>query len=185
MICSSFDPLTLQQALNFYIDNLNYVPLVCPSVVDLDVLYETIPKDRVPTPHLNKYYVGSAEQSFLQLLKDGFIPKENCRYLLISPCKRDEEKHDDTHFDIFFKIELITIDKSVSLIDDALSCFEYLTKDKNKKICTSFDINTNIFDIEINDIEVGSYGSRIYNNIKYYYGTGIALPRFNYALSLT
>jgi hypothetical protein len=37
------------------------------------------------------------------------------------------------------------------------------------------------YDIEINGIEVGSYGIRSVDDVQYIYGTGLALPRYSTA----
>lgn len=44
-----------------------------------------------------------------------------------------------------------------------------------------FHLSENIDDLEINNIEIGSYGFRHINNLTFIYGTGLALPRFSLA----
>ena len=102
----------------------------------------------------------------------------NGNFLLIGPGQRNESALDDTHLEIFLKIELIsTIAPLLEIVTDFYCTVTdhpiYLVKDDEKE-------ETNIY---INGIEVGSYGSREYMGKIIYYGTGLALPRFIQAIT--
>lgn len=158
-----------------YFRKLGYKTLSAPLVADKDIINLTLPSDRTPRPHLDKYYVGSAEQSFYQLLKDGFIPFG--KYMLITPCVRDE-RVSETHLEIFLKIELISTDNNFTNIFNHV--YDFYTELKlNPKL-----VNTpEGLDIHINGIEVGSYGSRSIQGREISYGTGMAFPRITQAIN--
>lgn len=157
----------------FYFKNLGYEFITCPMLVDEDVLSFTMPKGRQPKRHNGKCYVGSAEQSIYQMIKDGkYLP---AKVLAITPCQRDEELFDETHQEIFLKIELACTDESITYQKIAMDVMEfYLGINKSSQFVNFGDS----LDIEINGIEVGSYGQRTYNGRTIHYGTGLALPRF-------
>lgn len=48
---------------------------------------------------------------------------------------------------------------------------------------TKVEIDEFSYDLEINNIEVGSYGIRQYKNLFWVYGTGLAEPRFSQAIN--
>ena len=84
--------------------------LEVPYLVDADILAYTLPegKEDRPLGHPNgKFYVASAEQSFLQMEKDGFEFSTDHPYMALTPCYRTEEELDDAHFNIFLKLEII------------------------------------------------------------------------------
>ena len=61
----------LNTAMNYYMMR-GYKPLSAPMLVDKDIVEVTLPEGKKAKQHLDKFYVGSAEQSFYQLLKEGF-----------------------------------------------------------------------------------------------------------------
>ena len=62
----------LHEALNYF-SSLGYEYLSAPLLVDLDVVSHTLPNGNKAKQHIDDlYYVGSAEQSILQLIKDGY-----------------------------------------------------------------------------------------------------------------
>jgi len=133
--------------------------------------------------------VGSAEQSFLQLMLDGKL--EQGRYVTASPCFRDDEV-DELHFKDFFKVELIhVIDDTAAgqtdadalvniLLQTALHFFASKMSDTDRVRIVTTDIGRDIF---VNGVEVGSYGYRTYRGHHWIYGTGLAEPRFSQARS--
>lgn len=163
----------LLDAMNYY-QELGYIPLTAPMLVDKDIVEVTLPKHIKAKEHLGLYYVGSAEQSFFQLLKNGLNPQGS--YMMITPCERSE-KESESNLNIFLKVELISVEKDVhEIIKDVMDFYE-------SKGFNSEYLKTLIgYDIEINLIEVGSYGYRSYKNTIITYGTGLALPRISYAL---
>jgi phenylalanyl-tRNA synthetase alpha subunit len=157
----------------------------------------------------DKILVGSAEQSFLQLVQDGNLPPEHQSFMAISPCFRNEVV-DETHSKQFMKLELFSTVKSVAnMIADAHECFIHLgafhktldavmtdVNDKKMDKTTLNKVHTfSNYDINFKNkgtfLEIGSYGKRaiILNrngenvHLNYTYGTGLALPRFQLALT--
>lgn len=169
----------IYQAITFF-KRLGYRSLSAPMLVDGAALYATMPKNRKAKPHLNLFYVGSAEQSFLYLLDQGNT--YSGKYMMITPCQRDEDVQDERHLEIFLKIELVAIDDTIShqdILNDAKGFFESIYKGQIDIVPIAEEQS----DLEINGVEVGSYGIRNYNNNRVVYGTGLALPRFTQAIS--
>lgn len=128
--------------------------------------------------------VGSAEQGFLSLdLKPG-------AYVGVTPCFRYEPTGDDfLHRTAFMKVELfvrIPFDKDEAnmtpgtaidhVLTDAQEVMGLLAGRKPEVVTTPEG-----FDLEIGGIEVGSYGERTFQEQRWLYGTGLALPRFSVA----
>lgn len=171
----------LSDALQFY-QNIGYSYIEVPWCVDKKVLDITIPPHITPNYYQdNKYFVGSAEQSFLQLRLDNKLP--DGKYVAISPCFRDEVE-DDFHKKYFMKVELIQISSSTFNNKDVLHVMNHANLFFNQytEKCINI-VETNIgFDLAIDDIEIGSYGIRSYfdnNKFNWIYGTGLAEPRFS------
>ncbi len=170
----NIDVKLLHDAYEFY-QRKGYKPLSAPLLVDEDIVKLTLPEGKVAKKHLGKYYVGSAEQSFYQLIKDGLVPEGG--YMMLTPCQRDEDL-DESHLEIFLKLELISTKKSyVNIAKDAYDFYEAMGED----VVVSGGALIEGLDLEINGIEVGSYNHRIYDKYVVNFGTGLALPRFDYA----
>lgn len=163
-----------------YFKNCGYRFITVPMLVDEDIVRLTMPSDRIPKFHADKCYVGSAEQSIYQLIKEGkdLPPK----VLAITPCQRDEEVLDDLHQEIFLKIELACTDNSMSYRDIANDVMSFYSQFTDKAKIVDFTDFDNSCDLEINGIEVGSYGQREYKGRIINFGTGLALPRFTQAI---
>jgi len=136
----------------------------------------TRPSDKIPFQlvHNQKCLVGSGEQSFLYLYLKGFLPKG--KYQTITPCFRYEQ-FDETHTKYFMKNELIDTKKTeredlMRMVDIAYKFFCSVSV----KTPTVKQTKEG-FDIEINEKEVGSYGIRECEFLKWIYGTGCAEPR--------
>lgn len=166
-------PLLMKAIAGF--ERLGYIPLSVPYLVDKDIVELTLPENKVPKRHRELYYVGSAEQSFYQVLKCGAEP--NKKYMMLTPCQRDEDVYDDTHLEIFLKLELVSMFESP--IDDVMTVYNELFGSGLATIVGKSDGT----DIEIAGIEVGSFGKREVYGKSVYFGTGLAMPRINYALS--
>ena len=181
MLTSKIDADVLLKALLFY-QSKGYVLSSCDYLVDEEAIMTTlVDNTRVVKKHLDKCYVGSAEQSYIQKLINNTKYNTNKTiihgdFLFITPCHRDETILDDTHFEIFLKVELISTYKNP--IHDAISFYETLGVTTTKVITEHGD------DLEINGIEVGSFGKRKFVNVEYFYGTGIAFPRFHAAVNI-
>lgn len=161
----------IYKAMCFYKEQYGFKFLDAPLLVDEDIINLTIPFERKAKEHNGLFYVGSAEQSFYQLMKNG--EELDGDFLLITPCQRNEQYLDDQHLEIFLKIELISTKSS--LLNTACDFFCCHT---DKALYLVEDKVSGETDIYINGIEVGSYGSREYMGKTIYYGTGLALPRF-------
>lgn len=164
----------IANAIEYY-KFIGYKYIEVPWLVNKEAIDSTIPKGLFPTKCYDRYLVGSAEQSFVQLILDNKI--NNGKYVAASPCFRDELE-DEWHQKTFFKVELINIgsNKYIDIINDAFKCFEYLGA-KNMEVL----INDDHLDVNMNGIEIGSYGFRKFNDFFWVYGTGIAEPRFTKA----
>lgn len=136
--------------------------------------YEIVGKDKV--------LVASGEQSFLYLILKGFLPPG--KYQTITPCFRDEP-FDIIHTKYFMKNELIVTENvNVENLNDVIkTAFDFFASFISK---CCLDIvekkekdNSISFDIELNGIEIGSYGIRHCEFVSWIYGTGLAEPRFS------
>lgn len=122
----------------------------------------------------NKVLVASGEQSFLYLYLKGFLPKG--RYMTITPCFRDEP-FDHTHTKYFIKNELIITDEvTEEMLKSVVStCKQFF----ETELVTKVDIvkTDEGYDLEVNGIEIGSYGIRSCEYLKWIYATGCPEPR--------
>lgn len=166
----------LMKAMNYY-EKIGYKPIRVPMLVDKDILDLTMPSGRKGVKHEKQYYVGSAEQSFYQLIKDGACPDGN--YMMITPCQRDEKILDENHLSMFLKVELISTEKSPWLLMKDVCDFLYENWIGGYKI----EKTTEGFDLILNELEIGSYGEREYGGFSLTYGTGLALPRITQAIT--
>ncbi len=131
----------------------------------------------------DKVLVGSAEQSFLQLISDGsLIPGS---YVALTPCFRDDTI-DLLHKRCFMKVELIdTLDVSEERLYDIIDiCLSFFNMFTNATIEKTGDFMYDIIDSK-SGIELGSYGIR-HNSVvgSWIYATGIAEPRLSTAITL-
>lgn len=171
-----------------------------PMVVPMDINDLTCPSGVELTAHGDGVYSGSAEQGFLYLLDQNLLREG--KYMALTPCMRGDEL-DETHFRVFVKLELIhvlgqgyTVNEIASktklgeLIGSVMNfVFEQSSRCKKPVKVSTIEVEnckSHIqYDIMLNDIEIGSYGLRHDSNGSLYmYGTGIAEPRFSYAMSL-
>lgn len=174
----NIDTFAIADALRFY-GSCGFQSARVPMLVDPDVSALTKPEglDEVYHPS-GKVYVASAEQSFIQLWKDGELLTPGTSWMALTPCVRMEEQ-DESHLTTFLKLELMIVglDDVELTLEPALRFFQGYDPD-------AYVIQTNDgYDIEIGGIEVGSYGVRhMLDGTSYVYGTGVAEPRLSYAL---
>lgn len=126
-------------------------------------------------------FVGSAEQSFLQLALEKKL-KQNEQYVGLTPCLRNDPI-DEIHDNQFYKVEMFSLqDDRMYFIDIAINFMKsiYNGPSNNFKV----DSKDNSSDIFLNGIEVGSYYFKIDHEkeIMWSCGTLIAVPRFNLAM---
>lgn len=166
----------VMEALTHY-SRLGYQPVEVPLLIDPDVSQFTSPSGKKDLAHNNgQVYVASAEQSFYQLMKDGELGAG--KYMALTPCYRDEDTLDQTHLNIFLKLELFVVGDSdyIEVLTDAYSFFS--------QCCESSIVQTEFgHDIESGGVELGSYGTRVYKGVSVCYGTGIAEPRLSYVIN--
>lgn len=144
----------------------------------------TLPKDRVAFSLGEQLLVGSAEQSFIDLMLQGQLRKG--RWFALTPCFRNEI-YDDLHFPYFMKLELISYqpeDPQKELLEMVRLAYEFLENDfsSGESLPISTVETSEGFDIEIGGIEVGSYGIRTHGEHLWVYGTGLAEPRYSIAV---
>ena len=158
-----------------------------PYLVDADILAFTLPpgKEDAPLGHPNgKFYVASAEQSFLQMEKDGYEFIAGHPYMALTPCYRTEEVLDESHFNIFLKLELIEFYPSFGEVREYAEEMRYF-------FWTYYKVQTRIVETEIgldvedmNGLELGSFGTRLSpQGHPYIYATAIAEPRASMAIN--
>lgn len=161
----------LAEAKDFYVHKgFEYIEV--PWRVSLEAIRSTHPDISVFD------LIGSGEQGFVQLMLNGELPKG--KYCTITPCFRYEPVFDGIHLPYFMKLELIDIFPDSGIWEPLLAAKEFMGRYSNlnlTKPSTGVDIN-------INNIEVGSYGRREYGDLRWVYGTGLAEPRFSYALNI-
>lgn len=129
-------------------------------------------------------YVGSAEQSFLYLIDKCTLLTGS--YQSLTPCFR-EENEDYLHKPYFLKNELINFNsingneyELMNILKHQKIFLEYIGF---KNIQVEETLRSNSFDIISYDIltkdgiELGSYGIREFDFVKYVYGTACAEPR--------
>lgn len=174
----------LADSVEFY-KNCGYVPIEVPWTVSEYVDNITKPADRIhyQLKHNNKCLIASGEQGFLYLYLKDYLPLG--KFQTITPCFRDEP-YDLYHEKCFIKNELIitddTSDKMLNkIIDDARVFFAKIIGcpiEELDIINTSTDFEISL-DINFKDVELGSYGIRETEFIKWIYGTGCAEPRLS------
>ena len=144
--------------------------------------------------------VGSAEQAFLHMDLAGKLGKG--RFCALTPCFRLGDYEDDLHHPYFMKVELYANNAegiSIMMGEDEVAPPEArammsllhmmsIVGQFNKaelgpeEIENVHGVQTSEgYDIELNGIEIGSYGVREHNGHTWVYGTGVAEPRFSQA----
>lgn len=160
-----------------------------PYLVDPDIMAFTCPPgviDKRMTHSNGKQYVASAEQSFLQMEKDGNIPyTNNKKYLALTPCYRDEAVLDESHYNIFLKLELFVYHVVLEEEVDYLLACELQSFFNTHGMQTEI-VRTDIgWDVEYKGLELGSFGYRESpKGVLYVYGTGLAEPRASIAMAM-
>ena len=175
------------EAVEYY-EDLGYQYIEVPWRVGPEAIKKTLPSHvdlEIFNDPIN--LVGSAEQSFVEMMLDGVMPIG--KFQAITPCFRNETVYDDLHQPHFMKLELINFgeisdEKLNQMIKDAVGFFKPRVYMNDVQLVQTNDG----FDIEHNGIELGSYGIRIMmykrKRFSWIYGTGIAEPRFSFANSI-
>lgn len=182
----------LYDAKRFYQQYLESTYIEVPWIVDPDVAGITTDQNEIDTSYGR--LVGSAEQGFLQLVKEGKIFNKEIIYHSISPCFRADTM-DELHERHFMKLELFellgkTSNEEKRLREIGGEAFKFFRGQKLE--CEIVPTGNLMYDIVSKNlkIEVGSYGIKSHDfggdigEIKWVYGTGLALPRFSRSLAL-
>lgn len=171
------DTKVVMEALVYY-QGLGYELISVPMIVDRGSSDQTKPKGRKDLEHLTGVYVGSAEQSFIDMILKGNL--KDGKYCAITPCYRDETVLDEKHLNIFLKIELIVVGSCIPevLLGDAKNLFSQYLNGVGEVVT---EVGR---DIEVDGVELGSYGCRSIEGNLISYGTGLAEPRFSYVRGL-
>lgn len=163
-----------------YYKRLGYIETDVPWILPFKAYNATSPNDRRQFATLDGFLNASGEQSFIYLLQEG---KELHKNFCITSCFRDEPVLDDLHQIYFVKLELFIRDATEenlkNIIKDAKDFFDQFVE--TKEIQTG-ENSYDIIDVK-NEIEIGSYGIRKIDGFTFIYGTGLALPRFDYIIN--
>lgn len=129
---------------------------------------------------------ASGEQGFLDLEIDRLMPvTRNPNFVTCTPCFRaGDVGRSPFHHTRFMKVELYVRCDNREQAERV--AYELLLKAKRFMSIDSATISVttlNGWDLEINGVEVGSYGARCHERIGWWaYGTGLAEPRYTQAL---
>lgn len=159
-----------------------------PGLVDPDVMMHTCPPGAIDNRLVGAgkdTVVASAEQSFLQLDKDGGL--EAGDWMAMTPCYRSEPVFDEVHLPVFLKLELMRLKDLPNIFarDDAMD----LAQKMQKFFLEFYGMPTSLletedgWDVMYEDLELGSFGvRRTMTGRSYICGTGLAEPRASIAL---
>lgn len=198
---AKIDWALLARAVEFY-QSQGYKYVEMPWAVSAESVAITCPRPEY-TANVDGLgsLVGSAEQSFLHMDLSGKLGKG--RFVALTPCFRLGDDGDDLHHPYFMKVELYINDAQglEAMVDgvapegaiDNGPFMAYLhmlsiVGQFNRSILGDVEIEnvrgvdtSEGCDVELNGIEIGSYGIRQHNGHVWVYGTGVAEPRFSQA----
>lgn len=166
----------ISKAISYY-ENIGYDYIELPWFASEKSMDVTCPPERRLFETFAGFLLASGEQGFIEMRKN--LPKG--KFMCATPCFRDEPFLDEYHLTSFFKVELInTHTKSQedlsSMISDSLFFFSRYIKQKDILEVVNTEQGK---DINLNGIELGSYGFRSYDEFDWIYGTGLAEPRLS------
>lgn len=173
-------------AIDYY-EKHGFELIEVPWCVVPEAKLATLPKhiDRKQTETVWGDLIGSAEQGFIDMMIDSLMPFG--RYMAVSPCFRIERQYSELTRPWFMKLELIDyMPKSPAQSRDEL--LQLSLEFFRRYIDTTVEVmGDGMFDIVTLDpvIELGSYGTRIFGNHEWAYGTGIAEPRLSTSIELS
>lgn len=187
----NLNPNRFAEAEKFYKD-FYFQPIAVPWAVSREAIAITAPPNVEQTAiEKDKLLVGSAEQSFLQMIIDNVLPAG--RYQALTPCFRREAVQDDLHLPYFVKLELIETQNTdeenlLEIIEICKKWFsQFLRVDSIYVRPEPWDSVTlgKCFDIISKECgtELGSYGMRFHPKVgTWIYATGCAEPRLTTVL---
>jgi|SRR3989344_161099 len=164
-----------------------YQKIEVPWAVDHDVLEITLPPGKKGADLLDKKLVGSAEQSYMQLLKEKKLAPG--KYVATTPCFRDDEI-DELHQAYFMKTELIKVcfdhklqqNDVEQIVTEALEFFNFFLPVRKQATEQGYDIVDEKFGIELGSYGILNHSFSDDHKVQWAYGTGIALPRLSYVV---
>jgi seryl-tRNA synthetase len=172
----------LNDSIVFYEDK-GFKRIETPWLVTDYVDAITRPPNAIPyiVENKNKNLIASAEQGFLYLYLKEYLPLG--KFQACSPCFRNDS-FDFTHTKYFMKNELIQTDEvsKIRLEEMVENSLSFLQSKFNTKL--SVETTPEGFDIMLDSYELGSYGIRECNFLKWIYGTACAEPRTSKLINL-
>jgi hypothetical protein len=172
----------LNDSILFYQDK-EFKRIETPWLVTEAVDSITRPKDIEPfiVQAKKKNLIASGEQAFLYLYLKEYLPMG--KFQTITPCFRNDS-FDFTHTKYFMKNELIQTDivtkiKLEEMVENSLSFLQ-----SKFPVKLSVETTPDGFDIMLDEYELGSYGIRECNFLKWIYGTACAEPRTSKLINL-
>jgi hypothetical protein len=127
---------------------------------------------------------ASGEQGFLDLELDSLMPMftQSPNFVTCTPCFRASDAgRSPVHHPYFMKVELYV--RCNDQLQAERIAYELLLKSKRFMNTNNIVTTPDGWDLELNGIEVGSYGARYHEKIGWWaYGTGLAEPRYSQAL---
>lgn len=167
-----------------YYQGLGYKYIEVPWMVRPESAKITAPKEAKSFSTFMGDLVASGEQSFLDI-REQLI--RNTKYICVTPCFRDETFVGGFTHNWFVKAELIIVNPDAKEINFSNMLIEAINFFRKYSYNTSITVKDKETDINMNGIEVGSYGYRkldAYDDFHWIYGTGCAEPRLTQAINL-
>jgi hypothetical protein len=190
---NKIDYALISQAIGYY-EQQGFQYIEVPWVVDDHAVNLTLPTGHTAMRCMDGPLVGSAEQSFFYMAREGRLPAG--RYVAASPCFRDD-KVDAWHQRTFFKVELIDLVEQDmgwpgcfgadamlerEMAEIALAFFQRFEPSAIIERVPGPNVSDRgHLDITLGGVELGSYGERASLGWSWTYGTGLAEPRFSMA----
>lgn len=174
-------------SIGFY-EEKGFIRIEAPWTVSPAITAITKPKERTDyvLKHNGKSLVASGEQSFLYLYLKNHLPKG--RFQAVTPCFRDET-FDHLHSKYFIKNELIETKNATDsnlneIVGDCRDFFGSLLGKNHVKVNGTDEGYDIVCVIGGKEIELGSYGIRECEFLKWIYATGCAEPRLSDAMRM-
>ena len=189
----NIDYSVIERALKHY-QTLGYTYIDVPWLVNEEAARVTSPPAARQFDTFAGFLPASGEQAFIHMRLAGDLP--DGMYVCATPCFRDESEQDLRTVQTrtsFFKVELIHIlstetqypaiylDRMVSMAKEFM-----FWEGVDVRIIPSLDeADRQTYDLVApygqGQLELGSYGMRKYKDFMWFYGTGVAEPRFSIA----
>lgn len=120
--------------------------------------------------------VGSAEQGFIYLLATNQLKGD--KLITVTPCFRTEN-YGMLHLPWFMKCELFHLSNSLEDCQKMIKiAYDFYFKHCQARHLEIVQTDQESWDINLNGIEIASFGLRHLEFGNFIYGTGLALPRF-------